>query len=619
MNVENRKLFANRDARRRLAEMGGIMASSPELLGEAQLYGLGGDVSVEEYVAVIPGINSGRPIRLKMETLARLQELAPELMQQAFVMDQATAEQRGVDVMRLRPGDAFVERQVIEASPMLQARGVQTAPMQAPGMDVSPGYMSAPDASVPNTGVIPIGDFPLQEPGLDAASFTVQPSQVPMNAMEELYASGAMDDTLSSVPPVAPEAAPTSLPSEELLAPVTPPKTGDRSGLLYVNVPGVTSSPVLMTEENFNLLEEQYPQALQSTDVTVQDVGSLPDNLPFNVEDLQIVDTLPLRPLEVKQASDASAEAEIAQRSLERVQEEGTVPGTNIPTSSAAKNKIEQQQAAVDAATAASAAARKAEVLGATPQEIADAERKQMEGIAPAELPEEAIQLAKDSPDLTTQIEKVVKNPDKTPAEKNKDAAKAVLGAAGLVDPAKPLSSKEAVSAYEKMFKEMLGEDDEDKAKEMWHNMAMIGFAIASGESPRALQNIANGLLAGTKMMKEDRAAERKREDTITMLAIEAAQEDKRAAEKFQRDLELVKARDSGTSIYEKMPTLTEAIDDAAKAEMTAAAAIGKSISYADAVTKVSPIVKRLYGKGGTDEEQGTNSNRDAIGNSLGL
>ena len=619
MNVENRKLFVNRDARKRLSEMGGIMASSGELMNEVQKFAPGGEVVVEQYVAVIPGINGGRPVRLRGDTLARLQDLAPEIMQQAFVMDAATAAERGVDVNRLRPGDAFVERQVIEASPMLQARGVQTAPMQAPGMDVSPGYMSAPDASVPNTGVIPIGDFPLQEPGLDAASFTVQPSQVPMNAMEELYASGAMDDTLSSVPPVAPEAAPTSLPSEELLAPVTPPKTGDRSGLLYVNVPGVTSSPVLMTEENFNLLEEQYPQALQSTDVTVQDVGSLPDNLPFNVEDLQIVDTLPLRPLEVKQASDASAEAEIAQRSLERVQEEGTVPGTDIPTSSAAKTKIEQQQAAVDAATAASAAARKAEVLGATPQEIADAERKQMEGIAPAELPEEAIQLAKDSPDLTTQIEKVVKNPDKTPAEKNKDAAKAVLGAAGLVDPAKPLSSKEAVSAYEKMFKEMLGEDDEDKAKEMWHNMAMIGFAIASGESPRALQNIANGLLAGTKMMKEDRAAERKREDTITMLAIEAAQEDKRAAEKFQRDLELVKARDSGTSIYEKMPTLTEAIDDAAKAEMTAAAAIGKSISYADAVTKVSPIVKRLYGKGGTDEEQGTNSNRDAIGNSLGL
>ena len=38
MNVNNRKLFANRDARRRLSEMGGIVASMPELLGVAQQY-----------------------------------------------------------------------------------------------------------------------------------------------------------------------------------------------------------------------------------------------------------------------------------------------------------------------------------------------------------------------------------------------------------------------------------------------------------------------------------------------------------------------------------------------------------------------------------------------------
>ena len=39
MNVNNRKLFANRDARRRLSEMGGIVASMPELLGVAQQAG----------------------------------------------------------------------------------------------------------------------------------------------------------------------------------------------------------------------------------------------------------------------------------------------------------------------------------------------------------------------------------------------------------------------------------------------------------------------------------------------------------------------------------------------------------------------------------------------------
>lgn len=41
-NVNNRKMFAKRDARNKLAEMGGILASSPELLGEAQKFANGG-------------------------------------------------------------------------------------------------------------------------------------------------------------------------------------------------------------------------------------------------------------------------------------------------------------------------------------------------------------------------------------------------------------------------------------------------------------------------------------------------------------------------------------------------------------------------------------------------
>ena len=41
MNVGNRKLFSNRDARSKLSSMGGIMASSPELMGEAQRFAVG--------------------------------------------------------------------------------------------------------------------------------------------------------------------------------------------------------------------------------------------------------------------------------------------------------------------------------------------------------------------------------------------------------------------------------------------------------------------------------------------------------------------------------------------------------------------------------------------------
>ena len=51
MNVMNRKLFANRDARRRLANMGGIMVSSPELMQAAQMFQTGGQATVLKTVA----------------------------------------------------------------------------------------------------------------------------------------------------------------------------------------------------------------------------------------------------------------------------------------------------------------------------------------------------------------------------------------------------------------------------------------------------------------------------------------------------------------------------------------------------------------------------------------
>jgi len=51
-NVNNRKMFAKRDARNKLAEMGGIMSSSPELLGEAQKFANGGSTYVPNQFAM---------------------------------------------------------------------------------------------------------------------------------------------------------------------------------------------------------------------------------------------------------------------------------------------------------------------------------------------------------------------------------------------------------------------------------------------------------------------------------------------------------------------------------------------------------------------------------------
>jgi len=66
MNVMNRKLFANRDARRKLANMGGIVASSPELLGTAQTFQNGGTVpsrrsDIKFFELFRPLLRSGGP------------------------------------------------------------------------------------------------------------------------------------------------------------------------------------------------------------------------------------------------------------------------------------------------------------------------------------------------------------------------------------------------------------------------------------------------------------------------------------------------------------------------------------------------------------------------------
>ena len=147
-------------------------------------------------------------------------------------------------------------------------------------------------------------------------------------------------------------------------------------------------------------------------------------------------------------------------------------------------------------------------------------------------------------------LEPIVKiaNSNKTPEEKATDTSNQIFSE--MTGQEVNLSPKESVKAYERMFSEMLGMKDKDAEKEMWHNMAMIGFAIAAGESPNALSNIANGLLAGTKMMKQDRATQQARTDKVKMAAMNRAFQLEDAETKFGRDLQLVGARNVGSDKY---------------------------------------------------------------------
>jgi len=73
------------------------------------------------------------------------------------------------------------------------------------------------------------------------------------------------------------------------------------------------------------------------------------------------------------------------------------------------------------------------------------------------------------------------------------------------------------------LFKEIYGEDDEDRARDKAMSLAMLGLAIASGQSPDALTNIAQGAMAGVQGMSEQEQARREREQGLQTLALETA------------------------------------------------------------------------------------------------
>ena len=96
MKVENRKLFSNRDARSKLANMGGIMTSSPELMGEAQRFAEGSKdaVAPSMFLVQVPGFIGGNEfLHLTSSELQLLSQSQPELMgQDGVVIQEATPE-----------------------------------------------------------------------------------------------------------------------------------------------------------------------------------------------------------------------------------------------------------------------------------------------------------------------------------------------------------------------------------------------------------------------------------------------------------------------------------------------------------------------------------------------
>jgi hypothetical protein len=104
-------------------------------------------------------------------------------------------------------------------------------------------------------------------------------------------------------------------------------------------------------------------------------------------------------------------------------------------------------------------------------------------------------------------------------------------------------------TSYEQMLarlESVMGDRDEDSRKKAMANLAMIGLAIAAGQSPDALTNIAQGALVGMKGIQEAEAAEKAQEREMRLAALRLAADEVSLTRRLQSEERIAGMRAAG-------------------------------------------------------------------------
>ena len=495
MNVENRKLFRNKDARSRLADMGGIIASSPELLGTVQKFQEAGPVAPSTFLVQLPGLVGGNEfLQLTAAELQLLNEKQPGLMTSEGVMIQeATPE----ILSNLNPAQVNTTDN-LNIKRMFTDLGVELS--QAP-------TVVEPESS----GIISqIKSFFNKED--DTASSNAVP---PMTS----------EVTTGQPPPFSPQF-PGDVPPDAKVLPGNPDNAfglPDPSSKLGEFALGTLNMPSKYYDAGKFLFDKQADLGK----AIVGGVVNAPEYLMSDSEQL----------IQEREAQDA-ANIAFRQQEEDRVKTQGGLNSMSIAEQEIAQKKQNDEIARLEAEEAAAQAKKTAKLEDERSGALGREKEQQYVDAQDFKKTKLGKQVAAGGSPISLNAEKIKEEVDKGGS-----------GSQTLLNTDKKLSPKESVKEFQSMYKDMLGMDDEDKEKEKWHQMAMIGFAIAAGQDPSALANIAGGLLEGTKMMKSDRARKQDREDKFTMMAIQSADEERRSL------------RDAGTRADERTQTQLDQID----------------------------------------------------------
>ena len=441
MNVLNRKMFANRDARRKLANMGGILASSPELMSTAQRFQTGGPAVVKTKTVVV-----GDP----------LGGVRYDLYSDGSAIMLSTGR-------RIDPSNA-------SNVPLLQM--LQTLP------DVTNTSISQPPE--------------INEPKLNTTPVLNRPLLPIRDNRQELQ------DMIDSRTELVPG---TNIPgpSEQYVIDKTSPNYTARDPN---EIPELASGVEVETSEQsmptLSDMDEDYTPTAAELDQQLLDMGA-PDKR---------FDVVPNAIEKIYGGSDTGEVKRGDRRDTKTVPED---PKSIFELLSEGIKDTAIGEGIRKAGTGESAKKRKS----SKNKQLTDEEQE----FVASPVDDEMV-----TDETLLELEEVATG-DGTSDEKTKKIREKMFGPG--------VDSQTAISKYQDQFNALLGED-RDLNEEKWHTLAMIGFAIAAGEDSNALTNIANGLLEGTKMAREDRATRQARKDKINMLALEQFFADKRLAAELE-------------------------------------------------------------------------------------
>ena len=536
--VNNRKMFAKRDARNKLSEMGGILASSPELLGEVQKFAKGGptylsqyqpnqfampdrrrleDSAFTQYGMNLNADNTLSPVNRAPSPVKTLEErgfnmrdrqeilsIAKDIASQGVGFDEAI--ERAVSAFKSKEEEITSDSIEMDAGlPAIKQNLDSLNNKAGPNSFAEAGIMqfTDPRQSIPIPGM---GNLNMT----DSASLragVVRPDMMPPGFNAEMPSEEMMFST-------SPQGGMDALAMESLQKTIDNPSTRTVFGVPLENM--ASERRKIAAQEQQKMLQEGISNIGQVTEATTGPFASDTDfrGLP-SAEDIALENASKI----VNDSTSTKEEKDAAQLALYQA----NVNKTDVERKQKQDNKknIELEEK------------RKEEEEKKTLEKTNMVTQEKSEEIS--NLNNQINQLLNGEDIIDLGNPKSNPTPDGAPDPVKKDTSLAAR-------------NKEMQALYQEMF----GEDEKEVAAAKWNQLAMVGFAIAAGQDPNALTNVAAGLLEGAKQTRQDVATRQARKDKIQMSAFESALSQSSADTKFGRDIEIAKLRLEGQGGYLK-------------------------------------------------------------------